>query len=552
MAKLKLLPARRTGIRWVDGAVIYQIYPRSFQDSNGDGIGDIPGIIQRLDYLKELGVSGVWISPFYPSPMADFGYDVADYRDIDPMFGTLDDFKRLLAEAHSRDIQVIIDIVPNHTSDEHPWFEESRKSRDNRYADWYTWKDPAGYKNGKPVPPNNWLGMFDGKSAWQWVPEREQFYLHTFHTRQPDLNWENPAVRGAIKDVLRYWLDMGVDGFRVDAVSFLAKDPEYHDDPPNPHFNPNRDDPYNALEHINCQFWPQLYSHLRELADVLYEKPYRDRPRFMVTEAYLPREDVIGGYLQFYRAMNPRVGAPFIFEGISRPWDARDWHAFLRDFHGMLDGFNPLAMPSYAFGNHDQSRLVSRYGAERARAVAVLQFSLPGMIFVYNGEEIGMHDVEIPASAVQDPGAVGGSGRDPERTPMQWNTEPGAGFTTGKPWLPLARDYKKENVEVQAVDPNSFLSLYRHLARLRNNTAALRHGKLQTQDSTTEHLLAFSRKQGREHYTTVVNFADAKTDYFFDRPGIVVVSSLDGQPSHTVHRTSLRLRPHEAVIIKHI
>lgn len=549
--KQKLFKFRRADKRWANGAIIYQVYPRSFQDSNGDGVGDIPGIIQRLDYLKDLGIGGIWISPFYPSPMADFGYDVSDYRDVDPMFGTLADFKKLLREAHRRDIHIMVDIVPNHTSDEHEWFIKSKRSRTGKYSDWYVWRDPLGYEDGEPIPPNNWLGMFDGQSGWEWVPEREQFYLHSFHTRQPDLNWENPNVREAIKGVLRYWLDMGVDGFRVDAVSFMAKDPNLTDNPETPGYVEGQWNPYDRLQHINNQYWPQLYTYLRELADVLDEKPYRARPRFMVTEGYVPREDVIGGYMRFYKAMNPKVGAPFIFEGISRPWDARDWRAFLRDFHGTLDWFNPLAISSYAFGNHDQSRIVSRYGAERARAIAVVQLMLPGMIYVYNGEEIGMHDVEIPKDRIMDPGAVGGGGRDPERTPMQWSTDANAGFTSGEPWLPLARDWRQHNVGTELNDPDSFLNLYRKLGWLRNNSQAIKRGKLKVQFDTNDRVLAFSRTAGRQRYSIVANFDKDPVDYRFKRPGWVVISSKDSNPSDKLYVSTLRLAPYEAVVIKY-
>jgi len=547
MAKRKLFSRTR---RWAEGAVIYQIYPRSFQDSNGDGVGDLVGITKRLDYLKDLGVNGIWISPFYPSPMADFGYDIKDYRDIDPLFGTLEDFKRLLDAAHRRDIKVIIDIVPNHTSDEHAWFIDSRRSRLGYYSDWYIWKDPKGYKNGKPIPPNNWLGMFDGQSGWKWVPEREQFYLHTFHPKQPDLNWQNPKVREAIKDILRYWMDMGVDGFRIDAVSFMAKDPDFNDNPPNPDYQPG-ESRYNTLLHVNNQFFPRLYSHLGELSSVLMEKPYLKSPRFMVTEAYVDSKDCINGYMNFYKAMNPRVASPFIFEGISRPWDARDWRGFLRDFQRTLLDFSELALPSYAFGNHDQSRLVSRYGDKRARAIAVAQLTLPGMIYVYNGEELGMHDVSIPADKIQDPGAVGGGGRDPERTPMQWSPDMNADFTTGTPWLPLARDFRKENVETELVDPNSFLNLYRDLIRLRHSAPGIKYGEIVVDEESPDHVLAYVRHKGRSRYLVLVNFSDDRTVYRLKQPGKVIISSLRVNFNHDIHKASITLEPFEALVIKH-
>lgn len=537
-------------LRWVDGAVIYQIYPRSFQDSNDDGIGDLPGITKRLEYLKKLGVTGIWISPFYPSPMADFGYDVADYHGVDPMFGTLADFKKMTTKAHKLGIKVIVDIVPSHTSDEHPWFLASKQKND-KYSDWYVWHDPKGFDaKGKPIVPNNWLGMFDAKSAWEWVPERQQFYLHSFHTRQPDLNWRNPEVRAALKDVLRHWMRLGVDGFRVDAVPFMAKDPEFHDNPPNPHYNPKYDSPYNAIEHTNSSYWPQLYEYLGDLSDTLKEKPFIKRQPFMVTEGYVGGEP-IDGYLRYYKAMDPAVAAPFNFEGVSRPFGAQNWRSFLHQFHQTLEGFNPLAVSSYAFGNHDQSRLVTRYGELRARAIAVMQLTLPGMIFVYQGEEIGMHDVTIPPAFVQDPGAKAGGGRDPERTPMQWTDKPYAGFSTRMPWLPVARDYKQENVATQSKDSSSFLSLYRRLIRFRNQTRAISRGALIVHGETDPHILAYTRQGKQYSYTTVINFDDNAITYRLPYSAQMVVSSIDVIPQSKARSNTFTLRPHEAIVIKH-
>src|SRR6185312_12642978 len=265
----------QTTHRWPEGAVVYQIYPRSFYDANGDGIGDISGITVKLDYLKDLGVNAIWLSPFYTSPMADFGYDVADYCDVDPIFGQLSDMDVLLAEAHKRGIKIIVDLVPNHSSDEHKWFHQSRQSREDPYSDWYIWRDPKGHdKQGKPIPPNNWVEHFSGGSAWEWEPSRQQFYLHLFDVKQPDLNWANEEVREAIKSVMRFWLDKGVDGFRVDAVVYMAKDPLFRDEPPNPHYKPGVNHPFEALQHVNIRSWPPLYAYLSEMAAVLKEEKY--------------------------------------------------------------------------------------------------------------------------------------------------------------------------------------------------------------------------------------------------------------------------------------
>lgn len=422
--------------RWPEGAIVYHIYPRSLQDSNGDGIGDLIGVISRLDYLKSLHVNAIWLSPFYPSPMADFGYDVADYCDVDPMFGTLEDFKELLAEAGKRDIKVMIDLVPNHSSDQHEWFKQSRSAEKTPFDDWYIWRDgKVDPETGHKSPPNNWLDIFTGESAWEWVPERQKFYLHSFDVHQPDLNWANPEVREAIKEVMRFWLDMGVDGFRVDAVYFMGKDPLLADNPPNPSYIEGQDFAYGSLLHVNSQQWPMVYSYLNEMASVLKEPDYQDKHRFMVTEAYAEHHNHIAAYMAFYVGMDPKVAAPFNFEGITLPWEAKEWRDFLHAFHTTLDHYSADCVASYAFGNHDQARLISRLGhVEAARGAAVMLLTLPGMAFVYYGEEIGMRNVGIPKEYLHDPAAKGDphnhAGRDPERTPMQWTPGRYAGFTS--------------------------------------------------------------------------------------------------------------------------
>lgn len=555
MKRLNLKRNTKIQTHWAQGSVIYQIYPRSFQDSDSDGIGDIQGIISRLDYLKELDVNGVWISPFYPSPMADFGYDVADYCDIDPLFGTLEDFKQLLNAAHKRDIKIIIDIVPNHTSDEHKWFKQSKQPQKNKYSDWYIWREPKGYHDNKPLPPNNWLDLFAGRSAWEWVEERQAFYLHSFHVRQPDLNWSNPEVREAMKEVFRFWMRLGVDGFRVDAVTFLDKDPEFRDDPINPDYSPKFGTPYDQLEHTNSVYWPKVYTYLTEISNVLKEKPFRHQPRFMVTEGYVQRgtHDIVDGYLKYFRSMDPEVAAPFIFEGIDRPLNARDWHAFLRDFHTKLNQLNPNAVSPYAFSNHDRSRIVSRYGAERAKAISVMMLTLPGMIFIYYGDELGMHDVNIPPDMVHDPGAVGGEGRDPERTPMQWTSGAAAGFSNNEnTWLPIAHDYRLNNAEIESNQKDSFLSLYKALLQARHESKALSLGALNILAVEEDHIIAYSRQQGNERYSTIMNLEDKTKGYSFDQPGKVLISSATGKSTDANVLHNYSLKPHEAILIKHI
>lgn len=541
--------------RWPEGAIVYHIYPRSLQDSNGDGIGDLQGVVSRLDYLKTLNVNAIWLSPFYPSPMADFGYDVADYCDVDPIFGSLRDFKELLDESHKRDIKVMIDLVPSHTSDDHEWFKQSRSSRDNPYADWYIWHDPVhNEESGEPGPPNNWVSVFSGESSWQWEPQRQQYYMHSFDVRQPDLNWTNPAVRAAIKDAMRFWLDMGVDGFRVDAVYFTAKDPILSDDPPNPYYAPERDDKYDALLHENSQAWPMVYGYLSEMADVLKEEKYQDAHRFMVTEAYPISRNPVKDYMEFYVGVDPKVAAPFNFGGITLPWEAKRWSNYLQEFHTALSKYSGDAVASYAFGNHDQPRLINRLGhAEAARSAAVLLLTLPGMAFIYYGEEIGMCNVDIPPEYVHDPEAkrnpLNPMGRDPERTPMQWTSGKYAGFTSGETtWLPIAADAHEVNVESQSEDPASFLSLYRELGHLRHSELAFKIGNFEVVDSGSPEVLAYVRRDGKNKaFLVLVNFAAfiAACDLKIEPKKLILSSKPDSMVKASKQAV---LQPYEAAV----
>jgi len=537
--------------RWPVGAIVYQIYPRSFYDSNADGIGDLAGITAKIEYLKDLGVNAIWLSPFYLSPMKDFGYDVADYCDVDPIFGTLTDFDVMLKKAHKHGIKIIVDLVPNHTSDEHTWFEQSRQSREGKYANWYIWHDPKGHdRDGDPIPPNNWLNIFSGTSAWEWEPARQQFYLHTFHVGQPDLNWSNPEVREAIKDVMRFWLDRGVDGFRVDAVPFMAKDPELRNDPKNSHYQRGQN-PYTSLHHTNSMGWPAVHAYLNEMASVLKEPKYTHSERFMVTEGYPHTDDAIAEYLGYYEGMDPEVAAPFNFEGLGLPWEAEPWRKFLAKFHTELDAFSPLCVPSYAFGNHDQWRLVTRRGEDAARAAAVLLLTLPGMSFIYNGDELGMKNGVIPPDYVQDPGAAGGDGRDPERTPMQWGPGKNADFTTAETtWLPVTDDYQTHNVETESKDPDSFLTLYRKLGKLRNKSNALRYGQFKVFRTGNADVLGFSRVHDDETYFVLINFSKKPVELQLDiHLGKPVLSSNPNSKLKT-NNSQLELNSNEAAIFR--
>jgi alpha-glucosidase len=478
---------------WWQRGTIYQVYPRSFMDSNGDGIGDLPGLIARLDHLRWLGVDAVWISPIYPSPMKDFGYDVADYTGIHPLFGTLEDFDRLVHEAHARDLKVVLDFVPNHSSDQHPWFQESRSSRDNPKRDWYLWRDPA--PDGGP--PNNWLSCFGG-SAWQFDAATGQYYYHAFLKEQPDLNWRNPEVVDAMLEALRFWLDRGVDGFRVDVLWHLIKDAQFRDNPPNPDWREGMD-PFQSLIPLQTTDRPEVHdiiTRMRRLFD-----QYEDR--VLIGEIYLPVERLV----QYYGADLTGAHLPFNFQLIHSPWDARHIARLIEQYEGVLP---QGAWPNWVLGNHDQHRIASRVGPAQARVAAMLLLTLRGTPTLYYGDEIGMHDVKIPPAKVQDPFEKNvpgrGLGRDPERTPMQWNAALHAGFSVAEPWLPIAEDYAQANVEAQRNDPRSMLSLYKSLLGLRRGEPALEVGRLEPVHAQGD-VLAYVRRgrKGEDDFLVALN-----------------------------------------------
>ncbi len=534
--------------RWPEGAIVYHIYPRSFQDANGDGVGDLQGIISRLDYLKELGVQAIWLSPFYPSPMADFGYDVADYCGVDPLFGTLDDFRELLKEAHARGLNVLVDLVANHTSDEHPWFKESRSSRDNPKANWYVWQNPRRNLTSDTIePPNNWRDALAGGPAWEWDDTRQQYYLHSWHKRQPDLNWQNKEVRRAIKNVMRFWLDLGVDGFRADAVDWIAKDPLFKDDDFSDRYDPERDSLYDELAHNNSRGWPTEYAYLAEMTSVFDEEKYRDRQLFLIAETYHERHNPAESYVAFYGGLDPELAAPFNFEGLYLHWDASAWRRFLRAFHKGIGNISDFCVPSYAFGNHDNPRIISRLGRDRARSAALLQLTLPGLIFIYYGEEIGMENAVLPPEVMHD---AYYHSRDPERTPMQWSPAANAGFSTAeKTWLPVAGNYQTCNVEFEANDPNSFYNLYRTLIALRNKHAALRYGHIQILEVGHPDILGFIRWQDDERMVVFVNFSGASASCV---PGValgeLLLSTERGTKLADRAEGHIELLPHEAAL----
>ncbi len=477
----------QTDADWWRHAVIYEIYPRSFADTNGDGVGDLNGITKHLDYLNTLGVDAIWISPFFPSPQVDFGYDISDYEAIDPRYGSMADFDRLQAEANKRHLRVILDFVVNHTSDKHPWFVESRSSRTNPKADWFIWRDAK--PDGKP--PNNWQSIF-GHSAWQWDATRKQFYYHAFYKEQPDLNWRNPEVRKAMYDVMRFWMKKGVAGFRLDAVTSLFEDLKLRDESVRPGLNAYGE-PIVSREYTDNL--PELHEVLREMRHVVNEFP----GRVLIGETYVA---TIGDLAKMYGAKNDELQLPMDTQfGFVNKLSAAAFRVKLRDAEMGLNGNTPLLV----FDNHDNRRSWNRYGdgehnAEIAKVIATLLLTPRDVALMYYGQELGMENNDPKrVEDVQDPiGRIGWPkeiGRDGERTPMQWTPGPLAGFTTGKTtWLPIPPSYKTHNVQVEEREPNSLFHFYTTLIRLRKDNAALRDGSVALVNENDPNVLAYVRK----------------------------------------------------------
>jgi alpha-glucosidase len=449
---------------WWRKGVFYQIYPRSFQDSNGDGVGDLKGIVHRLPYLRALGVDAVWLSPIFPSPMVDFGYDIADYIGIDPLFGTMQDFDVLVEAVHASGLKIILDLVPNHTSDRHPWFIESRSSRGNPRRDWYIWHEP-GADGG---PPNNWLSEFGG-SAWEYDTATRQYYYHAFLAQQPDLNWRNPAVRQAIHDVMRFWLRKGVDGFRVDVIWHLVKDAEFRDNPLNPEYQEGQP-PHQMVLPLHTTDQAEVHGVIAQMRQVIGE--FNDR--VLIGEIYLPLERLVTYY---GRDDHAEAHLPFNFALLSAPWNARAIEKIIGEYEAALPAG---AWPNWVLGNHDRPRVASRVGPEQARVAAMLLLTLRGTPTLYYGDEIGMHQVAIAPEQVRDPFEKNvpgiGVGRDGCRTPMQWSAAPNAGFSATTPWLPLPEDFLHKNVVNLEADAGSILNLYKALIGLRKKSPQLVSG----------------------------------------------------------------------------
>ena len=531
---------------WWRGGVVYQIYPRSFQDSDGDGVGDLRGILARLDHLERLGVDAVWISPIYPSPMADFGYDVADYCGVHQLFGTLDDLDRLAAELHARGMRLILDFVPNHTSSAHPWFAEARASRGNPRRDWYIWRDP-GPDGG---PPNNWLSNAGGP-AWTFDEATGQYYYHAFLPQQPDLNWRNPAVRAAMHDALRFWLRRGVDGFRVDVIWHLMKDPDLRDNPPNPAYREGIDPPFARVQQLHNADHPDIHAVVAEMRAVLDEFP---GDRLLIGEIYLPLERLVA-----YYGRDELAGAdlPFNFQLISADWHAPTLRRMIAEYDAAVP---PGGWPNWVLGNHDQPRIASRVGRAQARVAAMLLLTLRGTPTLYYGDEIGMENVPIPPERERDPFGMNmpgtGQGRDPERTPMQWDASPNAGFTTpgAEPWLPLAADWRENNVEAQRRDPRSMLSLVEALLRLRRAEPALSLGSYRTL-SVEGDVLVYARQGLGKAFVVALNLTPEPRAVAFARgelPGgrVVISTHMDREGEPVGADGGLALRGDEGVVVE--
>ena len=529
---------------WWKNGIVYQIYPRSFQDSNGDGIGDLDGIRSRLDYLVSLGIDAIWISPIYPSPMADFGYDISDFCDIDPRFGTLTGFDALVHDAHARGLKVILDFVPNHTSDQHPWFVQSRKGRDSPRRDWYLWHDPAPGGG----PPNNWLSNFGGP-AWTFDEATGQYYCHSFLKEQPDLNWRNPDVRAAMYDVLRFWLRRGVDGFRIDVLYHLIKDAELRDNPPNPAFVEGQDPSHRWLP-LYTTDRPEMQQIVAEMRRVVDAFSDARSSRVLIGELYLPLLRLVAYYGLNAEGVLEGVQLPFNFQLIAAEWNAERIDGLVRDYEAALP---PGAAPNWVLGNHDKPRIASRIGPQMARLAGMLLLTLRGTPTLYYGDEIGMTDVPIPADEVQDPFEKNepgrGLGRDPQRTPMQWSAAAHAGFTTGAPWLRLAADWHKHNVETQSRDPGSMLALYRSLIALRGAHPALNQGDYEAL-GCQDHVLAYARNADDQRLVILLNFsgttATPAAALMPSRP--IVLASTDPARAKSI-QGPLVLGPYEGVVI---
>jgi alpha-glucosidase len=481
---------------WWKSGVVYQIYPRSFCDTSGDGVGDLAGIRSKLDHLVWLGVDAVWVSPFYRSPMKDFGYDVSDYCDVDPLFGSLADFDALLEDCHARGLRVLVDWVPNHTSDRHPWFEESRRSRESAKRDWYVWRD------GSPDrPPNNWRAAFSPDPAWTWDETTRQWYLHLFLAEQPDLNWRHPEVVGAMHDTLRFWLDRGGDGFRMDVIHCIGKDPALPDAPAE----------VAAIPWCALNDHPETHALLRDIRGVL--EGYEGE-RVMVGEVYLLDTAQVASYY----GTGDELHLSFNFPPLYAPWEAGAWRERIDQTERELRPRD--AWPTWVLSNHDNPRHRTRYGSEaRARAAAVLLLTLRGTPFLYAGEELGLEDAVVAEGRRVDPG-----GRDGCRAPIPWDGTPRQGWKGAEPWLPWPPEREARNAETLGADPGSILHLYRRLLHARRQSPALQVGSWEALDAPDD-VFAYGRREGGDRRVVLVSMADTDRGVPLDGDWSIEVAS---------------------------
>ena len=537
---LQQLPATGSANPWWRGATIYQIYPRSFLDTNGDGVGDLPGIVERLDYVASLGVDAIWVSPFFKSPMADFGYDIADYRAVDPVFGTLADFDRLIGRAHDLGLKVIIDQVLSHTSDQHAWFHESRQSRDNPKADWYVWADARD----DGTPPNNWLSIFGGV-AWTWEPRRGQYYLHNFLKQQPDLNFHNPAVRRAALDNLRFWLARGVDGLRLDAINFCFHDAQLRDNPARPKHARrangfSADNPYGFQWHRFNNTQPQMLPFLEEVRALLDGYPG------VVALGEISSDDSTATVAEYTQP--GRLHMAYSFELLSN--DSSPQH--IRATVEKLRKRAPASWPCWTISNHDVERVVSRWGwtgypPHAATQLSALLCALRGSVCVFQGEELGLAEAELPFESLRDPYGIAFwpafKGRDGCRTPMPWNSTERGGFSSGEPWLPVPPQHRALSVAAQEGDPASALQGFRRLLAWRRQQPILIGGDIEFLVAT-ESLLVFKRFDGHEAILAAFNLSDAAESIAL--PGLTVAGALSGHglPDGRIASGNLELPPH--------
>ncbi|XP_055710288.1 maltase 2-like [Phlebotomus papatasi] len=548
---------------WYEKAIFYQIYPRSYMDSDGDGVGDLRGITSKLDHLADLGVAGTWLSPIFTSPMKDFGYDIANFTEVDPVFGTMDDIKELFTQAKQRGIKIILDFVPNHSSNLCKWFEWS-ENRENGYDDWYVWRDPKAWVDGQPVPPTNWVSVFYGP-AWTFSEKRQQFYLHQFDYQQPDLNFRNPVVVEAMKDVLRFWLELGADGFRVDAINHLFEIEELLDEPINTWGNTDPND-YGYLDHIYTKDRDETYDMIYQWRELLddWQRTHGGDTRIMMTEAWVGGED----FVRYYQDGN-RQGShmPFNFDlitdldGSKRPSD------FKRVIDNKLQLIPEGKVVNWVLGNHDKNRVGSRYGVERIEGLLALEMGLPGIAVTYYGEEIGMVDnrditweetQDPQACNPQDPSRYQELSRDPERTPMQWDATTNAGFSTGRPWLPVHSNYQTLNLDRQKASEYSTYHFYKDLAELRK-TSTLVYGAYESKVMANDNIFAYRRTKISDtdtNYLFVINFAS--TAYTVDltqsfdnveETSVALSYSSGSKPSGTIDPTALIVGPHDVIIL---